>query len=97
MPAGERDASGRYPEGTVNRRVDDRLAAFAEKARSFARGNAGAAVPRSRVQVEVAKDRAEGLPREKASCARGRLAGRRSAQGTYPAGLGRRTEGTMPA
>jgi predicted ATP-dependent protease len=38
VPAGERDAGGRYPEGTVNRRVDDRLAAFAEKARSFGRG-----------------------------------------------------------
>jgi lon-related putative ATP-dependent protease len=44
VPAGERDASSRYPEGTVNRRVDDRLAAFAERARSFARAaSAGAA------------------------------------------------------
>ena len=42
VPAGEREADGRYPEGTVNRRVDDRLAAFAEKARSFARGQPGA-------------------------------------------------------
>ena len=31
-------ADGRYPEGSVNRRVDDRLAAFAEKARNFGRG-----------------------------------------------------------
>ena len=38
VPAGERGDDGRYPEGTVNRRVDDRLAAFAEKARSFGRG-----------------------------------------------------------
>jgi lon-related putative ATP-dependent protease len=38
LSAGERDAEGRFPEGTVNRRADDRLAAFAEKARSFARG-----------------------------------------------------------
>jgi lon-related putative ATP-dependent protease len=38
VPAGERGAEGRYPEGTVNRRVDDRLAAFAEKARTFGRG-----------------------------------------------------------
>jgi predicted ATP-dependent protease len=37
VPAGEKDAEGRYPEGTVNRRVDDRLATFAEKARSFGR------------------------------------------------------------
>jgi predicted ATP-dependent protease len=35
VPAGEKDAAGRYPEGTVNRRVDDRLATFAERARSF--------------------------------------------------------------
>jgi lon-related putative ATP-dependent protease len=38
VPAGEKDASGRYPEGTVNRRVDDRLATFAERARSFGKG-----------------------------------------------------------
>ncbi|HEX9187050.1 MAG TPA: AAA family ATPase, partial [Vicinamibacteria bacterium] len=37
VPAGEKGADGRYPEGTVNRRVDDRLAAFAEKARNFGR------------------------------------------------------------
>jgi predicted ATP-dependent protease len=40
VPAGERGADGRYPEGTVNRRVDDRLAAFAEKARNFGRAPA---------------------------------------------------------
>jgi lon-related putative ATP-dependent protease len=56
VPAGEREASGRFPEGTVNRRADDRLAAFAEKARSFARGNAGATVPEAARAVEVAKD-----------------------------------------
>lgn len=38
VPAGERGVDGRYPEGSVNRRVDDRLAAFAEKARNFGRG-----------------------------------------------------------
>jgi lon-related putative ATP-dependent protease len=38
VPAGEKDADGRYPEGSVNRRVDDRLATFAEKARSFGKG-----------------------------------------------------------
>jgi predicted ATP-dependent protease len=42
VPAGARDAEGRFPEGTANRRVDDRLAAFAEKARSFGRGPAPA-------------------------------------------------------
>ncbi|MFP3386813.1 hypothetical protein, partial [Tritonibacter sp. SIMBA_163] len=29
LPAGERGADGAFPEGTINRRVDDRLAAFA--------------------------------------------------------------------
>jgi predicted ATP-dependent protease len=43
LPAGERDASGKYPEGSVNRRVDDRLAAFAERARNFGRGTPAAA------------------------------------------------------
>jgi lon-related putative ATP-dependent protease len=37
VPAGERDASGQWPEGSVNRRVDVRLASLAEKARSFGR------------------------------------------------------------
>ncbi len=37
MPAGERGEDGRYPEGTVNRMVEDRLESFAERARAFAR------------------------------------------------------------
>ncbi len=37
LPAGERVADGSFPEGSVNRRVDDRLASFAERARSFGR------------------------------------------------------------
>jgi lon-related putative ATP-dependent protease len=37
LAAGERDASGRFPEGSLNGRVDARLASFAEKARSFGR------------------------------------------------------------
>jgi lon-related putative ATP-dependent protease len=39
--AGVRAEDGRYPEGTINRRADDRLASFAEKSRSFSRGQAG--------------------------------------------------------
>jgi lon-related putative ATP-dependent protease len=35
VKAGERGSDGRFPAGTVNRLVDDRLRAFAEKARSF--------------------------------------------------------------
>jgi lon-related putative ATP-dependent protease len=42
LPAGERDAAGQWPEGSVNRRVDERLAALAEKARSFGRAAATA-------------------------------------------------------
>lgn len=36
LPAGERGADGRYPEGTVNARVEARLAVLAERAREFA-------------------------------------------------------------
>ncbi|GAB4355910.1 MAG: ATP-binding protein [Kiloniellaceae bacterium] len=34
-PAGSRGADGRFPEGTVNRRVEDRLIAFAEARRRY--------------------------------------------------------------
>jgi predicted ATP-dependent protease len=34
-PAGARDASGKFPEGTVNRLVEDRLAGFAQARRRF--------------------------------------------------------------
>lgn len=33
MPAGERDSNGRYAEGTVNRLVEDKLEAYARRAR----------------------------------------------------------------
>lgn len=36
MPAGERGADGRFPEGTLHRLVEDRLRSFAEARRSFA-------------------------------------------------------------
>jgi hypothetical protein len=35
VPAGERDAKGSFPEGTVNRRVEDRLTGLAERRRRF--------------------------------------------------------------
>jgi lon-related putative ATP-dependent protease len=38
VPAGERDASGKFPEGTVNQRVEARLVALAEKRLASARG-----------------------------------------------------------
>ena len=35
VPAGERDSTGAYPPGSINRRVEDRLIAFAEARRRF--------------------------------------------------------------
>jgi predicted ATP-dependent protease len=35
LPAGERDASGNYPEGTLNHRIRTRLTEFAERRRTF--------------------------------------------------------------
>jgi predicted ATP-dependent protease len=40
VPAGERDASGEFPAGTINFRVERRLSGFAERTRAF-----GAAAP----------------------------------------------------
>ena len=37
LPAGERDAKGKYPKGTVNRLVEDRLIATANKRRALER------------------------------------------------------------
>jgi lon-related putative ATP-dependent protease len=41
VPAGERGALGHFPEGSVNLRVEQRLAAFADRVRVFATGPAG--------------------------------------------------------
>jgi predicted ATP-dependent protease len=35
LPAGERDESGHFPEGSINQRVEARLAALAEKWQAF--------------------------------------------------------------
>ncbi|MEZ5540972.1 MAG: ATP-binding protein [Pseudomonadota bacterium] len=43
IPAGVRDAAGQFPEGSINRRVEDTLAGFAEKLRAFAARSADAA------------------------------------------------------
>jgi lon-related putative ATP-dependent protease len=40
VKAGERGAEGRFPGGTVNRLVEDKLKSFAESSRSFAKGSA---------------------------------------------------------
>jgi hypothetical protein len=39
--AGERDAKGKFPEGTINSRVERRLVKFAEHARAFGTGKPG--------------------------------------------------------
>jgi lon-related putative ATP-dependent protease len=36
LPAGQRDALGHFPRGSLNARIEERLADFAERARSFA-------------------------------------------------------------
>jgi predicted ATP-dependent protease len=41
VPMGEPDEDGVYPDGTVNRRVKDRLDAFAERWRELGDGEAG--------------------------------------------------------
>jgi lon-related putative ATP-dependent protease len=45
MAAGARGPDGRYPEGTFNRRVEDRLLDLADKRRAFARGAAEESAP----------------------------------------------------
>lgn len=41
VPAGERDALGHFPAGSLNLRVEQRLATFAERVRAFAAGPPG--------------------------------------------------------
>jgi hypothetical protein len=41
IDAGERDESGRYPEGTVNRRIVARLEAMADRRIALARSMGG--------------------------------------------------------
>jgi lon-related putative ATP-dependent protease len=41
VKAGERGPEGRFPAGTINRLVEDKLKSFAERARSFAKGSEG--------------------------------------------------------
>ena len=57
VPAGERNTKGVYPEGTINRRVEDRLIAFAEARRKFARNAAVAALGLQHRRVDIARSR----------------------------------------
>jgi len=45
MPAGERDPAGRFPDGTFNREVEERLERFAEQWQTYASGGAGELAP----------------------------------------------------
>jgi hypothetical protein len=38
VKAGERGPEGRFPAGTINRLVEDKLKLFAERGRSFSKG-----------------------------------------------------------
>ena len=40
VKAGERGADGRFPAGTINRLVEDKLRAFAERGRAFTKSPA---------------------------------------------------------
>ena len=40
MPAGARSTDGTFPEGSINRKVEDRLVEFAETRRHFLHGSA---------------------------------------------------------
>jgi predicted ATP-dependent protease len=42
VKAGERGADGKFPDGTINRLVEDKLKLFAERARAFARAKGAA-------------------------------------------------------
>jgi hypothetical protein len=39
IAAGEKGPDGRFPEGTINRLVEDKLRKFATRAKEFAKGN----------------------------------------------------------
>ena len=47
LSAGVRDADGTYPPGSVNRRVEDRLRAFASIRRNFTSQSLGGGSPAS--------------------------------------------------
>jgi hypothetical protein len=51
VPAGERRSEGSFPEGTVNRRVEDRLRSFGESARRYLAGARGLSGPAEALDV----------------------------------------------
>jgi lon-related putative ATP-dependent protease len=47
VKAGERGSDGRFPAGTINRLVEDKLRSFAERGRNFGKGSGEAGEPRA--------------------------------------------------
>jgi hypothetical protein len=43
VKSGEREGDGRFPAGTINRLVEDKLRSFAERSRNFAKPGAASA------------------------------------------------------
>jgi len=43
VKSGDRDGDGRFPAGTINRLVEDKLRSFAERGRSFSKADGGGA------------------------------------------------------
>lgn len=58
IPAGERQPDGTYPEGTINRRVDDRLREMGETMRKFGRKPKNGATP-EKLEGEEQEDEAK--------------------------------------
>jgi lon-related putative ATP-dependent protease len=56
--AGERDASGQFPEGTVNHRVEARLIAFAERRLSLSEGPSAKVTPEKAPEKGISADSA---------------------------------------
>jgi predicted ATP-dependent protease len=56
LPAGERGEDGRFPEGSVNRRVEDRLRRLAELRRDFGKGPNGGPGKRRRPDAATGEE-----------------------------------------
>ena len=51
MPAGERDAEGNFPEGSINQKVEARLMEFSELRHEYAEAG------KSKVEVKIDTDK----------------------------------------
>jgi predicted ATP-dependent protease len=64
LPAGERGEDGRFPEGSVNRRVEDRLRRLAELRRDFGKGPNGGPGKRRRPDAASGEEPPAEEPRQ---------------------------------